>query len=742
MGQQSTRAQLIERRTYLRPLNWEGETTFETPAMALDRQIEHQRYLWEGAKQEQFGYLLVDAEVAHAEMEALLTEAAAADKDAEMFDLGMMPEEAIETRQRAKELREEAVKARLAGDDAYDEYGYKTALTQTEEDELWELRLLLETRKASLSGRVKWMAGTDVIKDRPAAAFNCSFTNVEIPADFVDIFWLLLQGCGVGFRPVPGLLEGFLSSSVKVEFIGSTRTARGGQEETTDRLIDGVWTITFGDSAKGWAKGVGKLIGSKRKFHTLIIDLSNLRPSGQRLRGYGWISSGWEPLRDGLKIITDVLSAKSGQRLNSIDIGDIVNALGTVLSSRRSAQIWLVDSDHPDVNAFIGAKENYFERGLAHRAQSNNSVAWKQEPPFETLVDILKRCLVNGEPGLYNLEAAQKRAPWARGCNPCAEILLPSKGFCNLVQIVWSRFNGDFPGLMRAHWIMARANYRQTCVSMRDGVLQLQWDDNNKLLRLCGVAPTGIIGSEVEEDDHKQETLKMISVTAANAMADELGSTRPALVTQVQPAGTSSKVLGEVGDEVNEGAHLSPSRFIFNNVGFSVHDPLVNKARDAGYRVFENPFDKSSVLVTFPVAYPASEKFKKVERARPDGTIEVVEINEESAIDQLERYKRLMKNYVQHNCSITVSFDEDEIYDIANWLHRNWDTYIGVSFLQRNDPSKTAADLGFPYLPQESVSEATYDEYANSLKEIDFSDDQEQDGVAIADCATGACPVK
>jgi hypothetical protein len=70
-------------------------------------------------------------------------------------------------------------------------------LKVTEEGELSELRRLIAERKVSVSGRVKWMGGTQIIKERSSAAFNCSFTNVQTPADLVDVFWLLLQGCFV-----------------------------------------------------------------------------------------------------------------------------------------------------------------------------------------------------------------------------------------------------------------------------------------------------------------------------------------------------------------------------------------------------------------------------------------------------------------------------------------------------------------------------------------------------------------
>ncbi len=622
-------------------------------------------------------------------------------------------------------------------------------LDLVQEAELIELRDLMVAKKVSASGRVKWMGGTDIVKQRASAAFNCSFTEVGTPADIVDVFWLLLQGCGVGFLPVPGLLTGFPATIKNVEFIGSTRTDKGGAEDNVETIEDGVWTIVFGDSAKGWSKGAGKLMAEKPRAHTLRIDLSELRPGGKRLKGYGWLSSGWEPLRDGLKIIIDVLMRRADQLLDAIDIGDIVNAIGTVLSSRRSAQIWLhnlsvtrIEDLTPVDGEFIDAKTDRWERGLGHREQSNNSLVFWNKPERAVIRDLLGRILHTGEPGFVNGAAAKKRAPEFVGMNPCAEILLPSKGFCNLMQVVFHRFNGDYKGLLQAQHLAARANYRQTCVTMRDGVLQLQWDDNQKLLRLCGVSPTGYVAWEYAEDAPLVRGAASAARNGANSMADELGLPRPRRVTQVQPAGTVSKVMGLLGDEVHEGAHLSPSRYIFNWVNFSIHDRIVDDLIDAGYRVKKNPADKTAVLVCFPIAYPGHRLYKE-KIVEIDGREEILEVSAETAIDQLERYRFIMENYVDHNCSITVSFDENEIEAMVDWFDAHWDTYVGVSFLKRNDPTRTAEELGFKYLPQECVSRRMFEEYTATLKDIDMSHDTSDKMLDdITACSTGACPVR
>jgi ribonucleoside-triphosphate reductase len=119
-----------------------------------------------------------------------------------------------------------------------------------------------------------------------------------------------------------------------------------------------------------------------------------------------------------------------------------------------------------------------------------------------------------------------------------------------------------------------------------------------------------------------------------------------------------------------------------------------------------------------------------------------LEVNIETAISQLERYKMLMKTWCQQNVSATISYSPDEVPAIVNWLLDNWDNYVGVSFLFRADPTKTAKDLGYLYLPQEVVTKATYDEYVARLQPVEIDKGNSFDELTDAECASGACPVK
>ena len=652
----STRAQVITRRTYNRPLNQEG-TIFETWEQTIGRVISHQKWLWERAKGE-------------------------------------------------------------------------TRLTEDEWNELAELQELLIERKAAVAGRTLWLGDTEISRRRESSMFNCSFTIVETVYDVVDCLWLLLQGCGVGFKPITGTLNGFYKPIDDIRVIHTQRIGKGGREDNLETWDPDtkVWTISVGDSAEAWARSVCTLLAGKYPAKTLILDFSEIRPAGERLKGYGWISSGSEAIGKAYLEIAKILNLRAGNLLRKMDILDIINWLGTVLSSRRSAEIALFDYGEPEWHDFAVGKKDWWLTGNEQRQQSNNSLLFRFKPEKKELAHIFELMADAGgsEPGFINGVAALERAPWFKGVNPCAEILLGNKTFCNLTEIDLGKFVGDQAGLIKALKLIARANYRQTCVDLQDGVLQESWHLNNQFLHLCGVGLTGIARRRnLGAYDYKQ--MQRVATSAAYRMADELDLPRPKNVTTVKPSGTLSKIM-----DTTEGVHKPLGKYIFNNVNFSKHDPLIDMLRTANYTVFDHPTDPEGILATFPINYEDVEFDKSVEK----------EVNLETAFEQLERYKLIQNNWCQQNVSATISYSPDEVEEIVDWLHENWEQYVGVSFIYRNDPTKTAKDLGYLYLPQEVVTKEEYENYTKGLLPIDLESVNTFEEIKDEDCATGACPIK
>lgn len=600
-------------------------------------------------------------------------------------------------------------------------------LNADEERELEELRGLMLARRALVAGRTLWLGGTAMSRRREVSQFNCSYLNVATVHDVVDAFWLLLNGCGVGFRPIPGTLNGFSKPIKDIQVIRSTRAGKG-RPENQETYKEGTWTLSIGDSGEAWAKAVGKLLAGKRACERLVLDFSEIRPAGTRLAGYGWICSGDSVFAEELPKIAAILNRRAGRLLSHIDILDILNHLGVVQTGRRGAEIALYDYGASGWEEFATAKKDYWQ-GNTQRAQSNNSLVFAKTPSKAELEHVFRLMQDSGgsEPGFINGAAAQRRAPFFSGVNPCSEILLANKGFCNLVTVNVAAFTSD-TDLLRALFLIARANYRQTLVHLDDGILQRAWHENNEFLRLCGVSLTGLAMRPDLLNAYDLKVLRQTAYFGTFQMADDLGMQRPKNITTIKPEGTSSKIM-----DCTEGVHKPMGRYIFNNVTFSRHDPLIPSLIGAGYRVIDNPNQPDGVVVTFPVAWDGIP-FDSA-GGRP--------VNLESAVSQLDRYKLLMDNYVDQNCSITVSYDPGEVPAIVAWLQQNWDDYVGVSFILRTDPTKTAKDLGHPYLPQEVVTKEAFMAYSATLKAVPLDDVQGSDEMIDAEaCPTGVCPVR
>jgi adenosylcobalamin-dependent ribonucleoside-triphosphate reductase len=612
-------------------------------------------------------------------------------------------------------------------------------LIPRQKEELQELRSLMLQRKALVAGRALWMGGTDTIKRREASMFNCAFSETQSVHDIVDQFWLLLQGCGVGFKMMNGTLSGF-SQKMEVEVVRSQKKVGDprGREQNIESFVDGIWSIDVGDSAEAWAKAAGKLVVGRHRARKLRISLGEIRAAGQRLKGYGWLCTGDGPLSQAFVAIAQIRNNRAGRLLTKIDLMDIMNHLGTVLSTRRSAECALMDYGDPEWEAFAVAKPpGFFANGLSHRTQSNNGLCFWEKPSLREIDTLITLMADYGgsEPSFNNCAAAKKRAPWFRGFNPCYEILLTNRGFCNLIELFLHRFRHDFSGLLRAAYLISRANYRQTLVNLDDGILQRAWHENNQVLRLCGAGLTGVTIS----DPYLFKVLKNQMIYGAYSMADECGTERPNNVTTMKPSGTLSKV----GDAPTEGINRALGRYIFNNVAFDKHDPILPLLQESGYYTFPHPTDPAQpVLVRLPFHNDA-DYFSNTNG---------MEINVESAVDQLDRYKLMNQTYTEQNTSCTISWEPREGKAMAKWFDRNWDDFIGCAFVFRNDPTKTAKDLGYAYLPQEVVTKKVYDDYVSRLKPFDIGQIGNVNAFdmplelgtkgPVSDCGVGSCPIK
>ena len=631
---------------------------------------------------------------------------------------------------------------------------YNCSLVPTSKAEAEQLYESIFGLKQFLSGRTLWVGSTDVSKYYPMANFNCAFQVIDNFSAFRDIFYLLMVGSGVGVRVLKADVEKLPSVRTDIEVIHESytpilRTLR--QDSTGMEFSHGdTVKITIGDSKEGWVQSLEYFMrifwsSEYRKIKTIILNYDHVRPRGDRLQTFGGTASGHQSMKNMFQKITRIVEkaktrgAADRIKLLPIDCLDVANIIGenvVVGGVRRTAEICLVDQDDEEC---ISAKNELFKKDgeqwvidpeLSHRMMSNNSIYYTRKPTRESLEKHFQQMRYSGEPGWVNEEAGKKRRPGFAGVNPCAEILLDSKGLCNLTTVNVMAFAGedgtlDRAGLLEAQRLSARAAFRMTCTELEIP----EWNQVQYRDRLLGCSLTGwqdmvnATGLDKEAQEELLHDLRDAAKKAANAYAEELGFEKPLLVTTVKPEGTLSLL-----PVVSSGVHFSHAPYYVRRIRISAGDPLVKVCEELGYPVYpevgHSKTNPSVKVVEFPVKAPAG-------KIKGDVT----------AVEQLEIYRMFMEHYVDHNCSITVHVREGEWDDACQWVWDNWDDVVGVTFISYDDSF-------YELLPYEEISEEEYEKRASEMKPFIPSlisrYEREETDLDIGDegCESGVCPIR
>lgn len=631
---------------------------------------------------------------------------------------------------------------------------YNCSLVPTSKEEAEQLYANVFELKQFLSGRTFWVGSTDVSKFYPMSNFNCSFQVIDSFASFRDIFYLLMVGSGVGVRILKSDIEKLPPVRTDLEFIHESYTpmniaARQDSTGLTFTHNDTV-KITIGDSKEGWVQSMDYFLrvlysAEFRKISTVILNYDNVRSKGEKLQTFGGTASGHQSMKNMFLKIGRVLEKASARtasdrvKLTPIDCLDIANIIGenvVVGGVRRTAEIVLLDQNDEES---IAAKSELYKKedekwvldsDLAHRQMSNNSIYYTSKPSRKSLHWHLQQMRYSGEPGWVNEEAGKKRRPNFNGVNPCAEILLDSKGLCNLTTVNVMAFvkedgSLDRDGLLSAQRLSARAGYRMTCTELEIP----EWNAVQQRDKLLGCSITGwqdMVNAVKMTSDDQKTLLKDMKDTARKASkeyAQELGMQEPLLVTTVKPEGTLSLL-----PVVSSGVHFSHSPYYVRRIRISADDPLVKVCEELGYPVFPEVGQKMESATTKVVEFPIKA---------PAGTIK----RDVNAIQQLEIYKMFMENYVEHNCSITVHVREDEWDDVEQWVWDNWEDTVALSFLSFDDNF-------YELLPYEEITKEEYEKRVAAMKPfipslISKYEKEEMDyDIGNDGCEGGVCPVR
>jgi len=526
-----------------------------------------------------------------------------------------------------------------------------------------ELKNAITSLDIMPSMRCLMTAGEALERDE-VAGYNCSFIAIDNTRAFDEILYILSCGVGVGF-------------SVERQYVSQLPSIAESFYHTDT-------TIIVQDSRIGWAKSLKELIGLLYQGQIPQIDTSRVRPSGTPLKTFGGRASGPEPLVDLFNFCITTFKNASGRKLQSIECHDIVCKIAEVIvvgGVRRSALISLSNLSDDRMRS---AKSGQWWLENSQRALANNSACYTEKPDIGIFMDEWKSLYESrsGERGIFNLVAAKKSAEnlvsngsvprrnveKIAGTNPCAEILLRNKGFCNLSEVV-VRSEDTVESLKRkVELATILGTFQSTLTHFR--YLTKDWKKNAEEERLLGVSLTGILDNAIMSNPNSnlKEILVELKDTAIQTnikYAKLLGIPESASITCVKPSGTVSQLVNSAS-----GIHPRHSQYYIRTVRSDNKDPLCKMMKDLG---FPNEPDVTKPEHTSVFSFPVESPAKSIHR------------NELSAIEHLDLWLCYKKYWAEHTVSITISVKENEWLDIASYVYKNFDHISGISFLPYSD---------------------------------------------------------
>ena len=546
------------------------------------------------------------------------------------------------------------------------------------------------------------------------ASYNCSYITVDTPRAFDECMYILMCGTGVGF-------------SVEKQYVEKLPVVNEELEPTST-------IIKVGDSREGWARALKELLAILYAGQIPMWDVSEVRPSGARLKTFGGRASGPAPLEDLFNFCVQKFTNAVGRKLSPLECHDIMCKIGEVVvvgGVRRSALISLSDIEDDQMRH---AKSGQWWEHEGQRALANNSVAYAQKPDMGTFMREWLSLYESqsGERGIFNRQSAVKQASKSGrrdtehtfGCNPCSEIILRPYQFCNLSEVV-ARETDTLDSLKRkVKYATILGTMQSTLTNFK--YLRKVWKDNTEEERLLGVSLTGIMDCPLLNGSQNSlqkvlTELKKVAVDTNKDMAKKLGISVSTAITCVKPSGTVSQLVDSAS-----GIHTRHSRYYIRTVRADNKDPMTQFMKDMG---IPNEPDVTKPLETTVFSFPTVTP--KSAMVRDDMT----------ALDQLNIWLDYQNYWCEHKPSVTISVRKDEWMDVGAWVYEHFDDVSGISFLPHSEHVYKQA----PY--QEVNKETCLEMVARMPTKIDWSklsDYEKEDGTTGARdlaCSAGVCEV-
>ena len=589
--------------------------------------------------------------------------------------------------------------------------------TNAEEHTLLTDTLELKVKPAILnlevmpSMRLMMTAGTACDRDN-IAAYNCSYLTISNKRAFSEALYILMNGTGVGF-------------SCERQEVAKLPSIPETLIETEDHIM-------VADSKLGWAKAFKRLLSALYEGDIPKIDYSHVRPAGTRLKTFGGRASGPEPLKRLFEFTVETFKQAAGRKLTSLEAHDMMCMVGEIVvvgGVRRSALISLSNLTDRRMRE---CKSGAWWNDASWRSLANNSVAYTEKPDAEVFMEEWLSLVKSksGERGIFNRVASQKQAAkWGRrsknheyGTNPCSEIILRDKQFCNLTEVVVRTTDTAETLANKVTIASILGTIQSTLTSLQ--FLSEDWKKNTEEERLLGVSLTGIMDNKLTSQPTGEmlSSLRDIARTTNEDWAQRLGIPASTSITAVKPSGTVSQLVDSAS-----GIHARHNPYYIRRIRMDKKDPIYKYLRDRGVPCEDEVFRPDSTAVfSFPMKAPTGAI------CRTDMT----------AMEQLELWLMYQRHWCEHKPSVTISVKDAEWVEVGAWVYKHFDEMSGVSFLPFSDHTYQQA-------PYEDLTEqqyvALYNTTANLLGSISWDDfvelEDNTEGAQQLACVSGTCEI-
>ena len=586
-------------------------------------------------------------------------------------------------------------------------YSLDKSLREELEDAVIHLKIMPSMRCLMTAG--------EALKRENIAGYNCSYVAVDRPQAFDEILYVLMNGTGVGF-------------SVERQFVSNLPTV-------ADEFHPSDTTIVVQDSKMGWAKAFKELVAMLYHGQIPKWDLSKVRPAGAPLKTFGGRASGPEPLQRLFEFTKEIFQNAHGRKLSSIECHDIVCKTAEIVvvgGVRRSALISLSNLSDDRMRV---AKSGQWWIDNGQRALANNSACYTEKPDIGIFMDEWKALYdsKSGERGIFNRESAKKIAEKNErrdvghdfGTNPCSEIILRSREFCNLSEVVVRPDDTEDTLLNKVRLATILGTFQSTLTNFK--YVSKDWKKNCIEERLLGVSLTGIMDNKWTAGklpglDVLLKNLKQISVDTNKEWSEKLKINQSAAITCVKPSGTVSQLVDSAS-----GIHARHNPYYIRTVRGDKKDPLTKMMVEQGFPAEDDVMKPNDTTVfSFPIKCSPDAVFRR----------------DLSAIEQLELWKTYQVHWCEHKPSVTISVKEEEWIDVGAWVYKNFDLMSGVSFLPYSEHTYKQA-------PYQDCNEKEYKDLMNKMPtSVDWNklSQYEKSDMTVGSqelaCSAGSCEIQ